>query len=74
MSRRVKLSIFVFLSSLSANTAPTNAAETLTYTYDAKGRLVKVVHAGTANNGVQAVYNYDKADNRQTTTTTGASN
>lgn len=40
------------------------ATETITYTYDARGRLVKVVHAGTVNNNNQACYKYDKADNR----------
>jgi phage gp36-like protein len=52
--------------------APAQATETLTYTYDAKGRLVKVVHSGTVNAGVQTTYSHDKADNRKTTTTTGA--
>lgn len=40
------------------------AAETITYTYDAKGRLVKVVRTGTVNNNVTAEYSHDKADNR----------
>ena len=40
------------------------ATETITYTYDARGRLVKVVHTGTVNNNNQACYKYDKADNR----------
>lgn len=40
------------------------AAETITYTYDARGRLVKVKREGTVNNNVQADYKYDKADNR----------
>ena len=40
------------------------ASETVTYTYDAKGRLVKVEHAGTVNNNVVANYSYDHADNR----------
>jgi len=40
------------------------ASETITYTYDARGRLVKVVHTGTVNNNNQACYKYDKADNR----------
>jgi len=48
------------------------AAETVTYTYDARGRLIKVVHAGTVNNGVQTDYTIDKADNRTNVTTTGA--
>lgn len=40
------------------------AAETITYTYDSRGRLVKVKREGTVNNNVQAEYKYDKADNR----------
>ncbi len=40
------------------------ASETITYTYDSRGRLVKVVRAGTVNNNVSANYTFDKADNR----------
>jgi hypothetical protein len=40
------------------------ANETITYTYDARGRLVKVERSGTVNNGVKAEYTYDKGDNR----------
>jgi YD repeat-containing protein len=40
------------------------ASETVTYTYDARGRLVKVERSGTVNNGVKAEYVYDKGDNR----------
>jgi hypothetical protein len=40
------------------------ATETIAYTYDARGRVVKVVHTGTVNNNNQACYKYDKADNR----------
>ena len=40
------------------------ASETITYTYDARGRLVKVVRSGAVNNNVSASYGYDKADNR----------
>ena len=40
------------------------AAETITYTYDSRGRLVKVERSGTVNNNVQAEYKYDRADNR----------
>lgn len=43
---------------------PSVAAETITYTYDAKGRLVKVVRTGTVNNNVTIDYEHDKADNR----------
>jgi len=55
-------------------TEPAFAGETITYTYDAKGRLVKVVHTGTVNNNLQTTYTHDKADNRKNTTTTGSPN
>lgn len=48
------------------------AAETITYTYDAQGRLVTVVSSGSVNNGIQTVYAHDPADNRQRVTVTGA--
>lgn len=41
-----------------------NASETITYTYDSRGRLVKVERSGTVNNNVSAEYKYDKGDNR----------
>ena len=48
------------------------ASETITYRYDARGRLVQVNHTGTVNNNVVTNYSYDKADNRSNKTTTGA--
>jgi YD repeat-containing protein len=48
------------------------AAETITYTYDARGRLIRVAHSGTVNNNVMTNYVYDKADNRTNKTTTGS--
>ena len=48
------------------------AAETITYRYDARGRLVKVERTGTVNNNVNTSYTYDKADNRTNKTVTGA--
>lgn len=62
----------LFALGLLAMPATVHAAETITYTYDAKSRLVKVVHAGTVNNGIQTTYQHDKADNRKKVTTTGA--
>lgn len=41
-----------------------NASETINYTYDSRGRLVKVERSGTVNNNVSAEYKYDKGDNR----------
>lgn len=52
--------------------AATHASETVTYSYDARGRLVKVEHSGTVNEGVTTQYGFDKADNRTEVTATGA--
>ena len=51
---------------------PALSAETITYTYDAKGRLVKVVRTGSVNNNVQTQYIHDPANNRKNVKVTGA--
>ncbi len=48
------------------------ASETITYSYDARGRLVQVAHAGTVNNGVVTSYGLDRADNRLSVATAGS--
>lgn len=48
------------------------ASETITYSYDARGRLIQVAHSGSVNNGVTTAYAHDKANNRTSKTTTGA--
>ena len=63
---------FVTLLILIILGASAYAAETITYSYDARGRLVRVSHSGSVNNNAVTNYSYDKADNRQTKTTTGA--
>ena len=68
MSRRINLTAAVLAVGLLWSSAA-SATETITYTYDARGRLIKVVHTGTVNNN-QACYTYDKADNRTNVTTT----
>jgi hypothetical protein len=62
--------------SVCANVAPASATETIIYTYDAKGRLIKVERAptSTVNKNVKTEYQHDKADNRKNTTTTGSPN
>jgi len=65
--RAIALAILLLLLGAAAY-----AAETITYTYDARGRVVQVNHAGTVNNNVVTNYAYDKANNRTNKTTTGS--
>jgi YD repeat-containing protein len=65
---------FAVLITLLLVGAAAYAAETITYTYDARGRLVQVNRTGTVNNNVVTNYTYDKADNRTNKTTTGSPN
>jgi hypothetical protein len=53
---------------------PAHAAETITYSYDAKGRLVKVVRTGTVNNNVTYDYTHDAANNRKKVKVTNSLN
>lgn len=69
MTRRISLTGAVLAVGLLCASAA-SATETITYTYDARGRLIKVVHTGTVNNNNQACYKYDKADNRTNVTAT----
>src|SRR6478735_8405561 len=48
-----------------------SASETVTYGYDGRGRLVQVGRSGSVNDGFQANYSYDKADNRTNVTVSG---
>lgn len=72
LGKHARITIAVLLAA--AGPALVFAAETITYTYDAKGRLVKVERSGTVNNGVKAEYKHDKADNRTNVTVTGSPN
>jgi len=67
--RAIALAILLLLLGAAAY-----AAETITYSYDARGRLVQVNHTGTVNNNVVTNYTIDKADNRTNKTTTGSPN
>lgn len=57
-----------------ANASTAVAVETVTYTYDVHGRLVKVKHQGTVNDNLEVNYSYDSADNRTNVTVTGSPN
>ena len=59
------VAVLVVAAAATAN-APQLGNETINYTYDARGRLVRTQHSGSVNNNVQANYAYDKADNRET--------
>lgn len=69
---RSSLRAALTLPLLVAAASPALSTETITYSYDARGRLVTVAHSGTANNGLQTTYSHDKADNRTNKTTTGS--
>lgn len=47
-------------------------AETITYVYDARGRLIRVGSNVVGNNVVTTNYAYDRADNRILRNVTGA--
>jgi hypothetical protein len=66
--------IGILLAAVCGFGSATFAAETVTYTYDAKGRLVKVERSGGVNNGVKAEYTHDRANNRRNLKVTGSSN
>ncbi|GAA0298052.1 hypothetical protein GCM10009087_04830 [Sphingomonas oligophenolica] len=63
---------FLLVGIIVAAAAVANAAETVTYTYDAKGRLILVQHSGDVNNNIVANYTFDAADNRKNLKVTGA--
>jgi hypothetical protein len=60
--------VFLLATAAAASCAvPALAAETITYGYDARGRLVSVVRTGPVNK--TTAYTLDKADNRLVKTT-----
>jgi YD repeat-containing protein len=61
-SERLLIAGAIAIAAVASLTA--NASETVNYTYDARGRLVKVERSGTVNNNAKAEYKYDKGDNR----------
>lgn len=71
MTRKRAAELLV-IGALIAAAGIASASETITYSYDAKGRLILVQHSGTVNNNVVANYTYDPADNRKNLKVTGA--
>lgn len=76
MARNTPLTIAAKALALAASAVAgaAMAAETITYSYDARGRLVKVERTGTVNGGVVTTYQLDKADNRISKIVTGSPN
>lgn len=66
------LRLTIIAAALALASTPALASETITHSYDARGRLVQVAHSGTVNPGLNSVYAYDKADNRTTVATMGS--
>lgn len=51
------------------------ASETVTYSYDAQGRLIDATHSGTGpNSGLDIRYQYDQSENRKIQNVTGSKN
>jgi len=67
ISHRILLLIFLLSTTMLA--VPALAGNTVTYTYDALGRLIKL----TFDNGTTQTYTYDAAGNRLTDTATCSS-
>jgi YD repeat-containing protein len=61
MSRNFLLSVSVIALMIPS---VLNATETVTYSYDAQGRLVQSVISGTVNNGQSSTTSFDAANNR----------
>ena len=72
--RAATLARRVFAAAMGLTTADALAAETTTYTYDAKGAVKVVQTTGGVNNGVTHTYQHDKAKNKTQSQTTGSPN
>lgn len=64
----------LMLLATAGHAAAAGASETVTYSYDALGRLVAVQHSGTVNNGQAQSLCYDAAGNRRTYQSSAAGN
>ena len=74
MTGKDRIAILLAGAAVAAVPALAIAAETIAYSYDARGRLVKVERSGSVNNNVVTNYSFDKANNRGAKTTTGSPN
>ena len=68
MGRRERIALALAAATVAAAAL---AAESIGYSYDARGRLIAVKHSGSVNNEVATNYTYDDADNRTLKNTSG---
>jgi hypothetical protein len=71
--RRDALQAIAAIALISGAGSPALAGETVVYTYDELGRLIKSVRSGDTNNGVATDIEYDPAGNRVEYVVSGAS-
>ncbi len=72
MQRGRRRAGLLIATSTIAFASPAEAGETVTYTYDALGRLTATSTTGTVNNGVATSIAYDPAGNRSSYAVAGA--
>jgi hypothetical protein len=74
MTAKDRIAILLAGAAVAAVPALAIAAETIAYSYDARGRLIQVVRNDGVTNNIVTNYSLDKADNRTGKTTTGSPN
>jgi hypothetical protein len=74
MTGRDKMAVLLAGAAVALVPALAIAAETITYRYDARGRLVGVVRNDGMSANVVTNYSFDKADNRILKNTSGSPN
>lgn len=74
MTGKDRMAVLLAGAAIAAVPALAIAAETISYRYDARGRLVEVVRNDGVNANVVTNYAFDKADNRTAKTTAGSPN
>ena len=68
----VRSASYLLAAATAAVSTAAEATETVFYSYDALGRLVRTESSGGANNGLVSSTTYDKAGNRSNHTVSGA--
>ncbi|KCZ97126.1 hypothetical protein HPO_16725 [Hyphomonas polymorpha PS728] len=69
---KISKSLLLICAALLMLSPVAQASSTITYTYDARGRLKTVSLSGGMHSGAVTTYTYDKANNRVRKQVTGA--